>query len=199
MNWGDVPTWAAILATSGFSLAAWRNSRKALGHQLSETRRVAWEQNTPNFEITLESQEGDRATLNVQLRGPIALDHLDEIRIRITSSDDMVRNERFPGHGRPTQEDLDAQVWGPYRFAHGANGADVNGQSVSPFSLPVGRGCPFSIERTRAPFWQEGQDRQRRWEEQWRNRPIRLVLECRRTGFDPWRVPYDVEVPGAAS
>ncbi|AZQ40860.1 hypothetical protein EJ357_42025 [Streptomyces cyaneochromogenes] len=92
---------------------------------------------------------------------------------------------------------LDGQVWGPLRFTHGADGADANGESVALFSLEVGKGRPFSIERTRPPHWQEGNDRDARWRDQWLNVPMRLVFTCRRESFKPWTVPCDVEVPEA--
>ncbi|MFI6140289.1 hypothetical protein ACIBCC_19140 [Streptomyces griseus] len=148
---------------------------------------------TPMFEVTIKRAEGSRATLDVQLVGPLPLGSLDEVSISITSSDDAVRDDRLAGG--PSQEELDAQVWGPYRFTFGANGADVNGRTVKPFALAVGRGHPFSIEQTRPPHWQEGQDRADRWETQWAWKPIKLVFRCQKAGFEPWVVPYDVERP----
>ncbi|MFB8382365.1 hypothetical protein ACFYZ6_02645 [Streptomyces rubiginosohelvolus] len=91
----------------------------------------------PVFTAKLESQQGDRATLDLQFVSPFSLQRLDRIELAIVSSDDLQRTAQLAG-SRP-QEELDAQAWGPYRFAAGADGVDTNGQTVRPFGLPVGR------------------------------------------------------------
>ncbi|MEU0198490.1 MULTISPECIES: hypothetical protein [unclassified Streptomyces] len=196
--WTDIGTVStaglSAIATWGAWRAAARSAKTA--DTVARIERQRWHADlTPDFKITIERGEGDRATLSVRLIGPVPLKRLDEIAIQIVSSDDMDRTARLPG--LPTQEDLDAQVWGPCRFSHGADGADINGQTVAPFSLRVGAGRPFSIEQTRAPHWQEGQDVDRQWRDEWLSRPMRLVITCRREEFEPWVVPYDVEVPQA--
>jgi len=69
------------------------------------------------------------------------------------------------------------------------------GITVVPFALAVGRGRPFALERTRSPLWWDGNDREERWRDKWLSMPMRLVLTCRREGFEPWTVPYEVDVP----
>ncbi|MDQ0836115.1 hypothetical protein QF032_007959 [Streptomyces achromogenes] len=91
---------------------------------------------------------------------------------------------------------MDAQVWGPLRFVPGVDGADANGQTIPAFPLRVGVGWPLALERT-PPLWQEGDDREARWRDKWFNTPMRLVFTCRRDGFVPWVVPYEVDVPQA--
>ena len=151
----------------------------------------------PQFNIAIEGRfEGDRATLSVRLVGPLPLHHLDEVQMKVVASDDMSRTVTLAGS--PSQDDVDAQVWGPLRFVPGVNDADANGRTVPSFPLQVGAGRPFALERTRPPLWQEGNDRQERWRNQWLNKPMRLILTCRREGFDPWVIPYEVEVPGSA-
>ncbi|MFF1628928.1 hypothetical protein [Streptomyces sp. NPDC058272] len=130
---------------------------------------------------------------SVRLVGPLPLCHLDEIRVEIAQSDDMDYTPRLAGG--PTEEQVAAQVWGPLRFVPGSDGADRTGHTVVPFALAVGRGRPFALERTRSPFWWEDDDREERWRDKWLNLPMRLVLSCRREGFDPWTVPYEVDVP----
>lgn len=184
----------SAIATWGAWRAAARSAKTA--NTVARIERQRWHADlTPEFSISIEPGEGDRATLSVRLVGPVPLKRLDEIAIQIISSDDMERTARLPGS--PAQEALDAQVWGPYRFSYGPDGADVNGQTVAPFSLRVGVGRPFSIERTRPPRWQEGQDVGRRWRDEWLNRPMRLLITCRHEEFEPWVVPFDVEVPRA--
>lgn len=196
--------WASIIAgtTAVFSAVAtggaWMAARRAnsTADAVARIERDRWHADlTPQFRVTIERTEGDRATLSVHLAGPLPLHHLDEIRVEVVPSDDMDRTPRLAGP--PTAEQVAAQVWGPYRFSHGANGADVDGRTVEPFALQVGTGHPFSVERTRPPHWQEGDDREARWRDQWLNKPMRLVLACRRDGFEPWVVPYEVDVPQA--
>ena len=194
--WGDIATFSTAALSAVAAVGAWRAA-----HRSAETSKTVarieqdrWHADLlPQFDIAIERGEGDRATLSVRLAGPVPLCHLDEISIEIVQSDDMSYRARTPGP--PTQEELDAQVWGPFQFTHGADGADVNGKTVDPFPLEVGKGRPFSLERTRAPYWQQGNDRDVRWREQWLNRPVRLVLTCRRDGFKGWVVPYEVEIP----
>ncbi|WP_432124074.1 hypothetical protein [Streptomyces sp. C10-9-1] len=191
--WGDIAlsSIAAVSAVAaiGAWLAAHRSARSARSiANIERDRRHA--ELTPQFDISMKRAEGDRATLSVRLVGPLPLRHLDEISVIVVPSDDLSRTSSLPG-SRP-QAEIDAQVWGPFRFTHGADSADEGGTTVKPFSLEVGKGRPFSIERTRPPRWQEGADRDRRWRDQWRNKPMRLVLTCRREGFKEWVVPYEV-------
>lgn len=194
--WGDIAVFStaalSAVATAGAWLAAHRSAKTA--DTVARIEQDRWHADLlPQFDIGIERGEGDRATLSVRLVGPLPLCHLDEIRIRIEQSDDMSYTATTPGG--PTQDDLDAQVWGPLRFTHPADGAGIDGKTVAPFSLEVGKGQPFSIERTRPPHWQQGDDRDARWRSQWLNKPMRLVLTCRREGFKEWVVPREVEVP----
>lgn len=195
----DIP-WSQIatFSTAGLSAAAaagsWMAARRAnaTAKAVASIERARWHADlTPIFEITIERREGDRATLDVQLIGPLPLGQLDVIAIEIVSSDDAERTDRLAGG--PTQEEIDAQVWGPYRFSHGADDADIDGHTVRPVPMQVGRGRPFSIESTRPPRWQEGEHRDDDWWGQWEGKPLRLVMKCSRDGFEPWVVPYDVE------
>lgn len=194
--WGDIATFTtaglSTVATAGAWMAARRSANTA--ETLARIDQDRWHAElVPQFQVSVERAEGDRATLSVRLIGPVHLGRLDEIQIEVAQSDDMARVATLPGE--PTQEQLDGQVWGPLRFAHGADGADPNGKTVAPFNLEVGKGKPFSVERTRPPHWQQGDDRAARWREQWLNAPMRLVLTCRRDEMKPWVVPCEVEVP----
>ncbi|MFF2536948.1 hypothetical protein [Streptomyces cyaneofuscatus] len=201
--WGDIATYTTAGASLVISIAAWRVAARSAdeakrsadsAEDVARIERERWHADqTPVFTATLESEEGDRAKLDLQLVGPLSLQRLDRIELAIFSSDDLQRTAQLAG-SRP-QEDLDAQVWGPYRFAAGADGVDANGQSVRPFNLKVGRGRPLTLERTRPPHWQEGTDREQRWAEQFAGKPVRLLARCHKDGVDPWVVPVDVEMP----
>lgn len=194
--WGDIATFSTAALSAVAAAGAWRAAHRSAktAKTVARIEQDRWHAELlPKFQISIERGEADRATLSVRLVGPLPLCHLDEIRMEIVQSDDMSRIARLPGS--PSQEELDAQVWGPLRFTHGADGADINGKTVDPFNLEVGTGRPFSIERTRPPHWQQGNDRDARWRDQWLNTPMRLVLTCRRAGFTNWVVPCEVEVP----
>ncbi|MFE9850366.1 hypothetical protein ACFYPN_16355 [Streptomyces sp. NPDC005576] len=203
IHWGDVATYSTTGASAVIALGAWRSAARSAqeakrsadtAEDVARIERARWHSDlTPVFEVTLGEEQGGRAGLDVQLLRPLGLQHLDRIELSIANSDDLERTDRFAAS--PPQEDLDAQVWGPFRFAAGADGADVTGRTVTPISLTVGRGRPFSVERTRPPYWQEGPDREERWTRQWEDKPVKLVIRCRKEGFEPWVVPYTVEVP----
>ncbi|MFE7535165.1 hypothetical protein ACFU67_12945 [Streptomyces rhizosphaericola] len=201
--WGDIATIALACIGLTISIAAWRAASRSAdeakrsadsAENVARIERERWHADqTPVFKAKLVRQEGDRAQLDFQLVGPLSLQHLDRIELTIANSDDLVRSARLAG-SRP-QEELDAQVWGPYRFGASADGADATGKTVEQFALEVGRGRPFSLERTRPPHWQEGDDRDRRWAAQFGGKPVRLLVHCRKDGVDPWVVPVDVEMP----
>lgn len=200
--WGDIATFTTAALSAVAAVGAWRAAHRSAdtADTVARIEENRWHADLlPQFDVSIEEvagdQEGARSTLSVRLVGPLPLCHLDEIRIAVVTSDDMVRLHRFPGD--PSQEDLDGQVWGPLRFARSADGADANGQTVDPFRLDVGQGRPFSLERTRPPSWQTGNDRDAHWRDQWVNTPLRIVLTCKRDGFKTWIVPRDVEVPEA--
>lgn len=193
--WGDIATFSTAALSAVAAAGAWRAAHRSAktAKTVARIEQERWHADlTPQFDIAIERGEGNQ-TLSVRLVGPLPLLRLDEIRIEIVQSDDMSYTARTPGP--PTQDELDAQVWGPLQFTHGADGADHNGKTVAPFALEVGKGRPFSIERTRPPYWQQGDDRDARWRDQWLNTPMRLVLTCQRAGFGVWVVPCEVEVP----
>lgn len=194
--WSDIASFSAAALSAVAAAGSWKAARRAnaTADSVAGIERERWHADlTPQFRIAIEQSDSGHAKLDVQLVGPLPLHHLDRVSMVIASSDDLDRTPRLAGSR--TQEETDAQVWGPYRFTHGADGANVTGHSVRPFPLQVGRGRPFSIERTRPPHWQEGLDVNARWLDQWSGKPLRLVLTCTRAGFEPWTVPYDVEAP----
>lgn len=194
--WSDIASLSAAALSAVAAVGAWLAARRSntTAEAVARIERDRWHADlTPQFEVTVARAEGDRATLDVQLVGPLSLRRLDQVSILITSSDDADRTSRLAG-GLP-QEVVDAQVWGPYRFTYGADGADINGQSVRSVPMQVGRGRQFSIERTRPPRWIEGQDANERWRTQWLGKPMRLVITCTQEGVSPWVVPHEVEVP----
>jgi hypothetical protein len=196
--WGDIATFSTAALSALATAGAWRAAHQSAKttDAVARIEQDRWHADLlPQFRVTIDRTEGDRATLTVHLAGPLPLSRLDQVRIQIHPSDDKSRVATLPNG--PTQDDLDAQVWGPLRFTHGADGADVDGRTVAPFSLEVGKGRPLSVELTRPPHWQQGNNRIAEWRDEWLNKPMRLVLTCTRHGFADWVVPYEVEVPHA--
>lgn len=210
MDWGDAPGWGGLVAAAAAIVISIRFGRRsaiaseraadsaaasaASAEAVTKVDHARWlAERTPLFEINIKDEEGDRATLNVQLAGPPALGHLDGVKITIGSSDDLMRRPSLDGR-RPTQEDLGSHVFGPWRFTHSADGADAGGTTVDAVPLRVGRGRPFAIERTRPPFWEEGPDRGQRWRDRWAETPVKLSILCSRDG-EEWTVPVDVDQP----
>ncbi|WUD70633.1 hypothetical protein OG937_02505 [Streptomyces sp. NBC_00510] len=82
--------------------------------------------------MTLEDAGGDRAKLNVHLAGPDNLGYLDHIRV--VDNDDKER--QLAHEVDVTQAQIDAHVWGPFKFMHGADGADAHGRRSPPSRSP---------------------------------------------------------------
>jgi hypothetical protein len=120
-----------------------------------------------------------------------ALRRLDEVVIAV-GDDDMDHTVLHPD-GNLTQEDVDAFVWGPFRFSPHINGTDEHGRSPEPFPLDVGTGRPLAMQRTRPGRWMEGKS-QGMWQGEYVGKPIRLVLTCRR-GDDEWVIARHLENP----
>jgi hypothetical protein len=193
-SWPDPVNAVAAVASAVAAGAAWYAARHSnqTADSLARIERERWHSElAPEFDFTLADPEGDRVKLHVLLTGPDDLRRLDEVRISIRN-DDRVYEAR-PGHDGPTQEELDAFVWGPYRFPFGADGADQDGRGVAPFPLDVGAGNLLVLERTRPGRWMTGTSREG-WQRQWRDFPIRLTLICRR-GDEEWRLERRLSQP----
>jgi hypothetical protein len=146
---------------------------------------------TPQFEFRCRVTSGERAELRVALAGPAGLDRLDRVTIRI--------RDDIPGRapvisGGPTAEEIARQVWGPYRFVPGVDGADQTGRRVAPFGLLLGDWRPLALERTPAPTWAADPAG---WRRQFDDQPVRLTLACLREGDEPWTIPLEVQVEDA--
>ncbi|MGW6741617.1 hypothetical protein ACWGDX_12975 [Streptomyces sp. NPDC055025] len=146
---------------------------------------------TPQFDLALTETGHNQALLNVHLNGPDALHHLDEVVITV-GNDDMDHIVLHPSGGL-TQDDVDAFVWGPFRFSPYINGTDEHGRGPEAFPLEVGAGRPLAMQRTRPAPWMEGKS-QGTWQGENGGNSIRLVLTCRR-GDQKWVIARRLENP----
>lgn len=138
----------------------------------------------PQFEITLIPYPGDRAELRVGLIGPEVLCHLDAVTLSIR--DDQQRKPVISGG--PTQADIDRQIWGPYRFAPGIDGASDDGRTFTSAELQVGDWITYHLVRATAPPWADSIQ----WRKDYDNAPLRLLFQCQREGYQQWRLPREV-------
>lgn len=181
---GVIATTIAAIAAVGAWLAARRSGRAADALTRIEARRWHAEL-TPKFKITCRVS-GEHAALRIELVGPPGLDRLDRLTVRIR---DDIRDRTPVVTGGPTAEEIARQVWGPYRFVAGIDGADPTGRQVAPIQLLAGDWRPFTLEKTDKPPWSEDTEW---WTAQYEGSPIRLMLRCERQGDEPWTVPIEV-------
>ncbi|MGW4422551.1 hypothetical protein [Streptosporangium sp. NPDC004631] len=189
--------WAAFAALLSASAAfgAWRTAhltKKATAALTAiEARRWHADMN-PQFEVTCaRARMGDhasdtRAELRIRFTGPPAL---HKLTITATIRDDWPDRESTLAGG-PTQEQLDVQIWGPYRFVHGVDGGSQDGRTISPFTLLVGDGRPFALERTPSPRWADAAG----WRQRYEEAKVRLALQCVHEDDAPWTVHLEVPV-----
>jgi len=159
---------------------------------------------TPRFRVTCEQANpgAPALRLGVFLSGPPELERLDALTVTIRD-DHPWRGQGTPLAGGPTPEQVAAQIWGPYRFIPGTGpgagnvrgipGADPTGRTTPTGGLPVGEELPFFLEPTQPPSWSK--QPYEHWQRE-RGTVVRLRLECRRDGWDPWAVTCEVDPDG---
>ncbi|MCM4078244.1 hypothetical protein [Paractinoplanes hotanensis] len=117
------------------------------------------------------------------------LDGLDAIDMIVR--DDFHERRGSGLGGARTDEEIANHVWGPFRFRPGIDGASSNGRSVATFALPLGEGMKFAMDPQDPPHWSTHATTDS-WAKEYEGQPIRLLLRCRKAGFEPWTVPVEV-------
>jgi hypothetical protein len=138
---------------------------------------------TPDLAISCTKPRGASnvdALMTIELTGPTALDRLDEVTLRI-------RDDR-PNH-RPPQSGALETVYGPYRIDPLLHLTDEAGRQHGPFPLPKNEPHQALLMESVPPAGY-GHD----WNRQWEGKPVRLQLDCRRDGHEPWIVLQEVTV-----
>jgi hypothetical protein len=189
---------AAVAAAAAAEYA--RRSARSAAETASMDRQRRHAELTPHFRVTLgRANPGvDTLRLRVFLMGPPELGRLDGLTVTIRD-DHPWRGQGPQLGGGPTAEQVAGQIWGPYRFTPGTGpgadavrgipGADPTGRTTPTRGMPVGEELQFSLERTLPPLWSQ------QTPEDWRREQgtvIRLQLECRRDGWDPWTLAGEV-------
>ncbi|WP_150245616.1 hypothetical protein [Nocardiopsis quinghaiensis] len=175
----------AAMAVAGISAsAAWAAARAAhrsahsaatLATNDAERRR---DELAPTIDLACQAQGQRRAVLTLTLTGPTGLEGLD--RVEVTIADPLP--DRYPViAGGPTQQELDAQVWGPYRFVTSTTGVTGHGtaqvEHVRPHT-PV----DLALEQTPAPAWVADPAG---WQEE-RAGQLLITLVCHHARYRPW-------------
>lgn len=180
--------------STGAAVGSWRAAKRAnaTADSVARIEQERWHADlTPQFELSLTETGNGQALLNVHLSGPDALRRLDEVRI-VVGDDDRDHTVVYPT-GNVTQADVDAFVWGPFRFSPHINGTDEHGRGPEPFPLDVGTGTPRAMQRTRPAHWMDGKT-QAVWQGENAGNQIRLILTCRR-GDDEWVIARHLDNP----
>ncbi|MFH8867194.1 hypothetical protein [Streptomyces griseus] len=194
IEWTDTIS-AAAAALSAFAAGgAWWAARRsaATAETLAGIERDRRREDlTPQIRLAITGQFGDRGNILVHLAGPDSLGDLTSVQLEMVN-DDMDHRVLNPTSD-VTQEDSDAHVWGPFRFAPGVDGADENGRRTGALPIEMGRGRPFAIERTRPGHWMEGPVADG-WQDRYTHLPIRVRVTCRR-GQETWVLARELENP----
>lgn len=183
---------AILVAGASAAYARKQATEQARVRAIEQDRRHA--ELMPEFEITctVRKTASDSADLLVSLTAG-GLDYLDEVVITIldeTGRDHWTR-------GLPdgvTQEKAEAFVWGPWEFNTGASSQVVSNRETAsrPYSQVSGKNWDLlSLIPTRPGHWMTGTS-QDDWRKQYRDHPVRLLITCRREGYEPWFIQRDV-------
>ena len=201
--------WTAVgavgtLAAAGIAaVAAWLSRSSAQEANAAAKALTLIEQGrrhselTPRFQVIARpANPGIEAlTLRIMLMGPPGLDHVNGLTVRIRD-DDFMRGEIMPLAGGPTREQVEEQIWGPYRFTPGTGPgeqarADSSGRETRCGLLPVGEELRFHLEPTRPGTWMNMSMED--WRHQ-RGNVIRLTLDAFHDVHGWWIQPCEIDM-----
>lgn len=198
---GDV---VALGAGITAALAAWQ-SHKSAGEanaaagalaKIESDRRHA--ELTPRFRVRCEPlpPSSDKLRVRVMLTGPTGLDRIDGLTVTIRN-DHFGRGKYTQTAGGPTPDEIEAQIWGPFRFLAGAvpdvAREDNVGRSIEYHAvLPIGEEIPYLLERTTPPSWATDMS-QETWEKL-RGPVIRFGLDAWHKEYGKWILPCEIDL-----
>jgi hypothetical protein len=214
LNMDASTAWSAVgalatVATAAVAAAAARQSRQSTteanaaatsASEAAETlaaieRDRRHEELTPVFEVLGRRESKDRAELRVELTGG-RLESLDEVTVTILDESDREHwGSRLPAD--VTQDEAEAFVWGAWEFLTAAATQVVSNRQSRPrpYSRPSGKNWDrLPLTATRPGRWMAAHNKER-WQDENRGKPVRLLITCRRDGYDPWLILQEVDVP----
>jgi hypothetical protein len=171
------------------SAAAAERSAQAAEDLTAIERRRQHVELTPQctLDVACRGPGSDRIRVTVRLNGPAGLDRLDQLSVRVRDDKD-----RSPvTAGGPTQEQIAATIWAPYRFVPGVDGADPLGRAIPDVALARGESRTLEMEPTVPPAWVS--DAQW-WRREYADLPILLEITCV-LGERRWRIPVEHAQP----
>jgi len=134
--------------------------------------------------------------------GPVGLVRLDEVTVTIRDEGGVDRlGQMFAG--TVTREDVVAHVWGPRRFDTAAKdqALDETGRTARAHLIrEVGSWHRLMLTPSRPPDWSAPTPHDvptavKSWGEDVADKPVRVLITCRREGHEPWHVLRDVAPP----
>jgi hypothetical protein len=146
----------------------------------------------PVFDLTFTETGGEDASLRVTFTDG-GLESLDEVTFTIL---DEAGKDRWSGRLPPrvTQEEAEAFVWGPWEFNTNASVQIATNRmsQTRAYSRVTGRNWGLlPLRRTRPGHWMTGYTQQQ-WQEEYEDHPVRLLITCRREGYEPWTLLQEV-------
>lgn len=179
----------AAMAVAGISaIAAWSAARAAhrsadsaasMAANDAERRHV---ERTPTVDLSCRPQSERRAMLTVTLTGPVGLEELERVEVIVA---DPHTDRRPVIAGGPTQQELDAQAWGPYRFVI-STAHVISHHTAHLDQVLAGTPVQVAMERAPAPPWAPDPAG---WERERAKEPVLVALVCHRAGHPPWPIP----------
>lgn len=200
-----VTTWAAVGAIGtvvAAGIAAWaaRQSRKsaaeanaAAGTLATIERDRRHDELAPEFELKFTETGGDHANLLVALAGGCRMESLDEVTFTIL---DETGKDHWSGGlpGSVTQEEAEAFVWGPWEFNTAARAQIETNRQSKPRAYSRVSGKTWALlplKRTYPGHWMSTYSPQQ-WQEEYADQPVRLLIICRREGYESWELLREV-------
>lgn len=163
----------------------------ATADAVAQVERDRWHHEmTPQFDVTITrlGPGSDQASLMLTFEGPAALERLDDIELEI-------RDDGYThGVGHATEEyerEIENTIWGPYRFKPGIDRATRNGRTSPGVPMELGGWIKRALEESFPPSWTD----RAYWRERYGDdSPVRLWVRCRRDGYQPWTLTFNVRV-----
>lgn len=161
----------------------------ATADAVAQVERDRWHHEmTPQFDVKIVrlAPGSDHASLTLTFEGPAALERLDEVRLDIRD-DGYTHGINYTGAER---EEAANTIWGPYRFQPNIDRATRDGRTSPAVPMELGDWIKRALEKSYPPSWTD----RAYWRGRYGGKPVRLWVRCRREGYQPWTLTYDVTV-----